>query len=349
MPGQPLNLVNTMGSMASRVTRWARENVDTDVVSDAINDAIESLWMAASLATMSKFVGSPVSQLIPANTKELVLASIPDPTVYPQTGQMGGGALPARQYTISFAYVTTSGTHTQESPALQVNVDANTLLTVTPPVAVADAFGYVVFGNNSDERFLLTPEPLPFNATYIEPLVGLAQESGIRPFITNTTGDNIFSIARLDVLNTDGTTMTPWLQSSVNSSAFTQFQNSFPTTATYQQYAYDLIGGNRVEIRPITGTDLTATFFHIIRPRRLAFPEAPLPFTSFASQPYIFRQALSDVLLSLYEDDAAAGWQKKADASKMEVTMSILNESFNQNTTVRAYRPGRGLAYPGWF
>lgn len=335
--------------MVTRITRWAREKVDPDLVTDAINDACEVLWMAASLASLSKFVGKRVTQIIPSETLELVLTTVADPTAPAQTAQIGGGQLPVRQYTVSYSLVTDSGSETKESPAITINVDANTLATITPPQYVEGAFGYAVYAGIGDRRTLQTPQPLPFNITWIEPPIGInSAPNGPLPPQTNTTGDNISSIARLDILNSDGTTYTNWQQTNIGSSAFTRYQSNYPTTATYQRYAYDLISSDRLQIRPVTGTDLTANAFFIIRPRRLRFPDSKLPYVSAipGAQVFIGRSALSDTLLSLYEREAADDWAAKSKETLEQIVLAIGNESASKNDSVTPYRPGRNGG--GW-
>lgn len=329
--------VGTLGAMASRVERWARERIDADVLADAINDAIESLWMAASLATLSKFVGRPIQQLIPSQSQEFQLISLPDPTDYLEPGAIVSGALPARQYTVAYSLVTDSGTETLPCSEVVANLDANTLLAVPPPPSPADACGWNLYAGVNGHIILQNPTPNPFNRTWIEPPLGISlAPDGPQPRTVNNTGDNIFSITRIDIANQDQT-LTNWLQTTIGSSAFTMFQNRYPLASTFPRHAYDLISNGTVEFRPAAGTDLDATLFYIVRPRRLRFPISRLPFTSFASQPYIFRQALADVLLSLNEDDTADRWEKKAAQSKLEVVMSIVGESWDRNTTVKPY------------
>lgn len=327
--------------MASRVRRWARENVSMDLCIDAVNDARESLWNAATLATLSKFTQSPVQLTLPVNSTEFTFVTIPDPKIFPDVGQTNGGMLPDREYTVSFTYVVDDGSETQESLAITIHVDANTLLLVQPPPFIEAAVGYNVYAGIAGRRILQTPNPLRFNVSFIELPLGVgAAPGGVNPPVQNTTGNNIVALKRFDVLNTDGQTWTKWLQTSVNSTAFTQFQNSYPTTCTWQQYCYDFIDNRKMEIRPSTGTELTAQAFYVLRPARLCFPDSRIGFTSIAgAQSFIGQRALSDVLASLYEDDASDRWATRAAATKQEILLSIVNESWDQNTTVRAYNP----------
>ena len=339
MPDPDLLLSNvlTLGDMAARINRAARERIDRDLACDFINDAVESLFNAAILATLSKFVGRPLSVVIPADTTSYQIATIPDPTNYALVGTTAGGTLPDRTYEVCYAYVTDSGTTTRKSPAVTQLVAANTLATVSPPDYVDDAIGYFVYAGVSGRMAQQGNVPLPFDQMWIEPPSGVIQApDGPLPPRVNTTGDNVYAIQRIDVANQD-LTFTNWLQATTNSSAWTQYQNRFPVPSTFPRHAYDLINNNTVEFRPQAGTDLPTTILYTVRPRRLRFLKSRLPYMSFVSQPFIFAQSFADVLRTLQEDKSADSWQTRADRLKLETVLAIAGENFNRNDTVKQY------------
>lgn len=333
---------NTLGAMAARVSRWARERVDPDILNDAINDATESLWMTAQLATLSKFARGVVTQSMVTGQTALNLISVSDPTIPLVTGAVAGGALPARQEIYTYTFVTDSGTETLPAPASVVNCAANTLTTLTPPVPndptqSRDCVGWNVYGGPGADPILLSPTPLPFDRTWTEPAAGLIPSpNGILPPGENRTGDNIFAISRIDVMNQNNT-LTNWLQADVSSNFFTDFQKTVPFASTYQPQVYDLIGSTKIEVRPAIGQNVQLNMFYILRPRRMKYLISRIPLTSFPSQRYIFCRSLSDVLDSLYEDEAADRWAGKAKEELAAITLSILSESWFKNNTVQQY------------
>lgn len=329
--------VGTLGEMNARVTRWARERVDTDMVNDAINDAIQSLWKSVSLATLSRFISPAVSITLPSGATSVPVVSIPDPETLVDVFTVAGGALPARQAFFSYTILTDSGSQTMGAPANVYNAAVNTLYSVRPPMPVQGAIGWSLYAGGEGRLVLQNVAPLSFFQTWLEPLAGMLQTpTGPFPPVENTTGDNITSIARLDVANLSGT-LTPQDQVDIRSSLFTLAQNRLSSTSTYVRHAYDLVDNSRIEIRPSPLADLDATAFYIVRPRRLRYPQSLLPFSSFDGQQFISQQALSDLLHGLYEFDAAKGWQEKANAERLRIQLAVLQENWGKNRRVRRF------------
>lgn len=336
---------NTLGSMGARVTRWAREKVNTDTLNDAVNDAIESLWMAAQLATLSKFTKGVITQEMVTGQTVTTLVSIADPIVPLTTATVAGGTLPARQLTLTYTLVTDSGSETLPAPAVVIAQAANSICSVTPPLpdAQGEALGWNIYVREGiggtlgtgPLPVLMNVTPLPFNRPWLEPQVPPAQTGAVPPH-ANTTGDNIFGISRIDVTNQNGT-KTNWNQADVASLLFTDAQKTVPFASTYQPQVFDLLGNSQIQVRPALGQNVTLDMFLILRPRRLQYPSSRIPFTSFPNQRYIFCRALSDVLDSLYEDEAADRWAQKAKEELNTVTLSILGENWFKNTTVKPY------------
>lgn len=336
---------STLGSMSARVTRWARERVDPDILADAVNDAIESLWMAAQLATLSKFTKGVVTQNMVSGATVTTLVSIADPQIPLTTATVAMGAAPARQLSLTYTLVTDSGSETLAAPAVVVAMPANVLCQVTPPLpdSNGEALGWNIYVRTGiggtlgtgDQPQLMNVVPLPFNRVWTEPLVPPPQV-GAQPPHANTTGDNIFGISRIDVTNQNGT-KTTWNQADVASLLFTDAQKTVPFASTYQPQVFDLLGNSQIQVRPALALDVQLDMFLIFRPRRLQYPQSRIPFTSFPNQRYIFCKALSDVLDSLYEDKAAETWAEKAKTELDAITLSILGENWYKNNTVKPY------------
>lgn len=329
--------VGTLGEMSARVVRWARERVDTDMVNDAINDAIQSLWKSASLATLSRFISTAVNLTIPSEATFVPVISIPNPTDYALTFTIAGGALGARNASFAYSYVTDSGSETLASSEVMTPVAANFLYGCSPPPPQAGAIGWNLYAGASGRLARQNVAPTGFNAKWYEPIAGMlpAPNGPYVPY-SNSTGDNISSIVRLDVSNLDGTLSTQY-QCDMASSLFSASSVRLPSTTTYVRHAYDLVDANRIEIRPASTTDLDATLFYMVRPRRLRWPQSLLPYTSFDAQQFIGQQALSDILLGLYEDDAAGAWQGKADKERQRISLQLAGETWGKNKRVRRY------------
>lgn len=336
---------NTLGSMGARVTRWARERISTDILYDAVNDAIESLWMAAQLATLSKFTKGVITQDMLSGQTVTTLISIADPRVPLTTASIAVAGPVARQLTLTYTLVTDSGTETLPAPQVVVAMPAGVVCSVTPPLpdTQGEALGWNVYvrtaiagtlGTGAQPQ-LMNIQPLPFNRPWIEPIAMLPQVGAFPPH-ANTTGDNIFGVSRIDVTNQNGT-KTTWNQADITSLLFTDAQKTVPFASTYQPQVFDLLGNSQIQVRPALALDVALDMFLIVRPRRLKFPQSRIPFTSFPNQRYIFCRALGDVLESLYEDTAADRWDKKAKEELQTITLSILGENWFKNNTVKPY------------
>lgn len=323
--------------MNARVVRWARERLDSDMVNDAINDAIESLWRSITLSSLSRFISSPIPVDIIANATSFPVVTINDPQASLVIGATPAGMLPARRLAFAFTYATDSGSETLLSPAVIQNLVANTLAIITAPDAVPSALGWNIYAGNDAQLVRQNVSPLPFNFAWQEPPIGIVvNPNGPYPPPENTTGDNITAIARFDVANSCGT-LTGWQQTDIASSLFTSMQHWLPTTTTFSAHAYDLIDNSRVELRPASNYDLSATLFYMVKPRRLNFPNSRIPLQSVGPQQFISQKALADIMMSLNEDDTSAGWDKKAEAERLRICLQVCNEGWNKNTTVKRY------------
>lgn len=332
-----------MGALVTRIKRWLAEPLTDDLLAyDAANDALESIWMAVLLSTLSKFTKGPVSQVIPANSTSIRLITIPDPVSGPTVTTQVGGALPDRTEYWAYTYVTDSGSMTLPSPLTPIAVPANSVAVVAPPPQVADAIGWAAWGATDPAGLTLG-----LQSTGLEVFTGpgyFEQETGIAPYpdsppppTQNSTGDNIFAVERLEVNNVNMTT-TAWIQSNQASTLWTKMGKIMAGTATsWTPYAYDFIDNNQVQFRPAPGYDLDGSLLYIIRPRRLRFPQSRLPFTSFACQKFLVNQSVADILLSLYEYEAHDRWNAKAKDERQAIVLQVSQSNWNRDVTVTPF------------
>lgn len=309
-----------------------------------IGDAIESVWMTILLATLSRLSKGPVNQVFPANTTSVPLITVADPTAGPVVSQIVQGNLGARTVYIGIALVTDSGSTTKVSPLTTVNVLANNLCKVVSPVQSAltlasDSIGYYVFaGLNADGSDLGLQSPLiPFGTPWFEPNAGIVPAPNTPyPPTENTTADNIFDIVRLDVQNED-MTWTNWIQSTMDSTWFTEFQHKIGTSTTWMPFVYDFIEGRQVEVRPAPAANLTGTYFYTTRPRRPRFPNSRIPFTSYAIQGFLHDYCCARLTLGIYEYDASDRWDRNASAERQRILLQVGQGNWHKNTTIRPF------------
>jgi hypothetical protein len=351
---------DTLGSLRAEIILWLRGDLlsidDQTLINVAINDAIEDGWMAMMKAALSRFFGldSPVTFSLPAGAERVQLVSIADPTVAPATGSYAGGAQLARTLLVGYTYVTESGSETQLSPTAQQVVGPNNLGQVTAPAAVAGAFGwncYVSPSNTAGLMALQNQQPLPFNANYQEPPAGWQDYSAAQqlppqaqvasiatpalspPPSENTTGDNISYITHLEVRTSD-TLLRTWNQADIDSEIMRRFGRTLSTASEFQSYAWDLINGNRLEIRPATGMAFNPRYFYIAKPRRLRYP-ATIPYQNITGvHEFFVNKAISRLKLSLDEYIAAEAWEKKAETGKLAIVTALAQESWSKNMRI---------------
>jgi hypothetical protein len=331
-----LEAVTTFGAMVESVKRWIQEPIRVaGIVEDAVNDAYEELWMASILATLGRFTQGAVPLTIA--TAKVQLISVQDPTANPTYVAVAGGALPARTYWVSIAYVTESGTTTLTAPAVQLSIPLNNLLQcpVQPPYPAAFAF-MIYAGETLGTMVNQTPNGVQFNQSWTEPTTGINTGDGQPPPVMNTSGDNIFAISSLQVQNQDGT-YNRWEAADVSSSFIQQQQLALPTGSSYQRQAYDLLGGGSLQIFPGPGASFPANYWYIAKPRRMMFYAAPLPFNDMPNQSFIRQRSLADTLGHLSEFQGMGTWQGKADKQLAAITKALTVGNRQQNNRVRPY------------
>jgi hypothetical protein len=340
--------VDTVGALAQRIIDDVNEPVSDRKLNSLyghIGDGIESIWMSAMLATLSKFVKGPVTQIVTQQTTNIV--SVPDPVDGGfVVSQIPGGNLPARTVYFSFCLVTESGSTTAISPLRSQLIAANFLSYIPSPLNPSSqtipegVIGWYMFaGYNPDgsDQGQQSPVPLLFNQTWYEPPAGLTQAPNApAPPSINTTGDNIFAINRIDVMNEDKT-WTNWIQSNIGGTWWTEFQHKIATTTTWMPFVYDLIDNRQLEVRPAPADSLSAVYFYVHKPRRPRFPQSRLPFTSFACQGFLYTWGMARFLRSIYEFEASDRWAKDAEAERLRIVLQIGQGNWNRDSTIRPF------------
>lgn len=356
---------DTLGSIRAEVILEMRGDLagisDAQLVNAKINNALENIWMSMMTVQLARFLGldSPVTFTLPAGAERVQLVTIADPTIAPALAQVAGGALAARTILGGYTYVTESGSETQMSPTTQLAIVApNQLGQVTSPAVVPGAFGwnfYASVTNNVGEMGLQNQQPLPFNQNYNEPNSGWvdypsAQQQppqaqsatgatpvGGPPPSENSTADNISYIKHLEIRHAD-TTLQSWNQTDIDSAIFRRQAGSIASASEYQTYAWDLINGNRLEIRPAAGMGFTPRYFYVAKPRRLRYDQAEIPYVSIAGvHEFITEYTIAFCKLALDEYLSHQAHLAASGSIKMDILKSLRQEDFTKNTRIQPY------------
>lgn len=313
--------------------------------------------MAMMQAHLARFFGldSPVTFTLPSGTERVQLISIADPTIAPVVGQVVAGALGPRNLLVGYTYVTESGSETQLSPTTAFATILNDVGQVTAPAPVQGALGwncYVSVTNTPGLMALQNQQPLPFNALYTEPNTGwqdysAAQQlppqvqaatvptpAGSPPPSENSTGDNISWITHMEIRTSD-TLLRSWNQADIDSELMRRLARTLSTASEYQSYAWDLINGNRLEIRPSTGLAFNPRYFYVAKPRRLRYDQAEIPYQNIAGvHEFLVNRTLARAKLAIDEYLAAQAYGGKADSGKLEISTAIAQENWAKNMRI---------------
>ena len=333
----------TLGSLKAMITRYHKEQEKDDLLTDAANDAIESLWRNVLLVALSQFMAGPITTLtMAAGSERASIISIPDPIVAPTCSDVAGGALPLRNADVVYTFVTESGSETLPSPINNTPVLINTLLNVAPP-DVADQPGTpigwnVYVGDHGTRLVRQNDEPLGPNDTWVEPaLTGYSNSPLLPPApVSNTTGDNIFYVRVLQVQNTDGT-WTTWQAGDIDGLLMSRASRSIASTSTYQGYAYDVFNGNTIEVRPALGATLNPRYFNVVKPRRLLYANAPLPFSNFSYIEYLKMYADAALDLSNHEYTGYGIKNRKAAGILQEILQGLNTQATAKQKTITPF------------
>lgn len=329
----------SLAEMRQSTLNLLKENEKVAVLNDAINSGIQDLYRNLMQINLSMFLNGPTNITLAAGTERSSIVSIPDPAGPPVTGSVAGGALAARDYSISFSYVTDSGSETLESAASSAqHVNLNNLATVTAPAFVDGAAGWNLYARiNVGRKARQNVVPLPFDVTINEPEVGWKELPNLPGApVENTTADNIAYIRHLELVLGDGR-LKRYSQADIDSLLMQRAGSSIASTSEYQSYAYDFVNQNRVEVRPKMGTTLTPRYFWVTRPRRLRYDQSPIPFYTFDPTDYLTYNAMSIISLTNHEYVAAQLWNDKADKTMFGIKQSINQGNFAKDIRVTPY------------
>jgi hypothetical protein len=352
---------DTLGSLRAEILLELRGDLtgqgDVPLLNSKINNSIENIFLSMMQVQIARFLGvdSPVTFSLPAGAERVQLVSIQDPTIAPVIAAVAGGALAQHTVLGAYTYVTESGSETQLSPTASFVVPVNQLGTVTPPAAVAGAFGWNFYASVTNNALLMglqNQQPLNFSQSFLEPNNGwsdypqnqqlppVAQNPsvptpiGSPPPSENQTADNISYIKHLEIRTTD-TVLRAWNQYDIDSEVFKRFGRTVSSASEYQVYVWDLINGNRLEFRPTTGLAFNPRYWYIAKPRRLRYDQAEIPYVSIAGvHEFLTEYTIAFLKLTLDEYLSHQAHIATAGQIKTEILKSLRQEDFNKNTHV---------------
>jgi hypothetical protein len=336
---------DTLGSLRQEILLELRGDLQTDadvpLLNAKINNAIEAVWMAMMKVALARFFGtdSPVTFTLAQGSQRTQLVSIADPTLILAAANVAGGNLAARIYQLSYTFVTESGSETNPSPLLQFNANANNLAQITSP----NDFGFGAFGWNLyagvDIQALQNKQPLPFGVNFTEPVTGFQDYPTFEqlPPSSNQTADDISYITHLEITLPD-TTLKAWNQEDIDSLAMRRLAGTMASASPYQTYAWDLISGRTIEVRPQTGSAFTPRYFYVAKPRRLRYDQAEIPYVSISGvHEFLTNKAIGDLKLVLDEYISAQAYVGAASSIKGEILTSLAQENWAKNTRVTPF------------
>ncbi len=203
-------MVNTLGGLKEQVILWLNgENCQPELITEAINDALESLWMSLMLAALNVFMGGPLNVTFNAGDQRVTLVSIADPLIAPTVTDVASddAARASVAYYISYTYVTESGSETLASPQTQHTTATGKLCSTAAPAFVPGAIGWNLYSAPYPNAGSVLPvlqndAPLSFSVASVEPETGYTMDpNGPVTPTENTTGDNIAYIRHLEYNN----------------------------------------------------------------------------------------------------------------------------------------------------
>jgi hypothetical protein len=218
-------------------------------------------------------------------------------------------------------------------------VNANNIAQIPAPAEpTSGAFGWNLYVGQQNQA-LQNQQPLPFGITYSEPPTGFQDYPTFEqtPPSSNQTADNISWITHLEIIHSD-LTMQAWNQSDIDSQVMRKYAASIASASEYQGYAWDLINGRTLEVRPPAGLTFLPRFFYVAKPRRLRYDQAEIPYANISGlHEFLQRKAISDLKLALEEYTASSAWAKKAEASRMNIMLALTQENWTKNTRVQPF------------
>lgn len=334
-------MIDTLGSLRASVLEWLEgsEGVPSSRANEAINDGIESLWETLMRASLSLFMGGPVTVTINAGAERLNLVTIADPTIAPALSAVTSGALDAHSVAVKYTYVTESGTETLPSPSSTLAVLVNQVGSAASPAYAANAIGWNCYGFSTNGPTTVyakqNDEPIPFGTDFQEPDSGFINGPELPlPPTENTSGDDICYIRHLECQMPDQGYRT-YQAADIDSLVMSRAAGSLATSSPYQNFYWDLINQRQLEFRPTPALTFNPRYFYIKRARRLAFDNSPLPFLTIPSVAFLRAYALSALSLSVREFESADAWESRAEKERTRCELAVvqMNRPRNQYIT----------------
>lgn len=347
--------METLFTMRGQLLRYMRDDEDPALCNDALNDAVDSLWLSVLLVSLGQFLGGPVSnslQLAPGDERATIV-TIPDPPAlvngnFSQQAQLAGPTpLPIRKEIFTATYVTESGSETNYGIPLTVDVGLGQLSVIAPPtfpnIPTGNPVGWNLYGSGNpigvapDPNGLFRQNELPirFDQTFIEADAGLTPQGDLPP-TANGTADNIFYIRVIEVQQQDQT-WKRWVAGDLDGLLMDRAVKQIASTSIAQCYAYDVVRGSTVEIRPAAGTALNPRFFWVAKPRRLRFDNSPFPFQNLAYSEFIKSYAAAQLKRSSHEYTAANLESSNAERVRIQILEGLNTQATTKQKNITPF------------
>jgi hypothetical protein len=346
---------DTLKTVRTSVLNWLRGDyalsTDVPLINEAINDALEKMWNSLIITQYERFFGlqtggAPPTFSAPSGAQRVQLTGITTPTVAPVLTAVAGGSQGARSVTVAFTWITESGSETQIGLTATIALGANQVCQVTAPAVPTIGFppwGWNIYAtgnsNNVELMCLQNQGPQGLGLTYTEPTTGF-QDYGTtsqydqRVPETNTTGDNIAWIDHMEIQTSD-TLYRAWNQTSVDSEVMRRMARTLSSASEYQHYVWDLIGDNVIEIRPPLGLAFTPRYWPVVKTRRLAYDQAPIPFQYINGvREHIVSKAVANLKLGIDEYLAFQAWDGKAMASLQDIKIALTAQNWKKDSRI---------------
>jgi len=330
--------VITFGALKAEINDWLDENIPDSRLSDAINDGIESLWETLMRAYLNMFMAGPVN--LTFTTPSQLLVTIADPTTpLVISNQVLDPSVPVHTVRAAYSYVTDSGSETKISPEASFTTAAGSVAAIHFPAQIPGVYGWNCYASNwgTGQLVLQNDEPLQWEAYFLEPMSGFTHDpNGPYPPSQNTTGDEVVYIRHMEARMPDGG-LTTYEEYDIHSLLMQRMARSIATTSDYQSYAYDFINQRQVEIRPDPKQTLNTRIFYIIRPRRIQFDNATIPFYTIPHRAFLRAYSQSVLCLSIREFEAAKAWDAVAEKERTRLELAVVQMNHPKNDYVTPY------------
>jgi len=161
--------------------------------------------------------------------------------------------------------------------------------------------------------------------------------AGAPPPSENSTADNIAYITHLEVRTSD-TLLRAWNQYDIDSEIMRRYGRTLSSASEYQTYVWDLINGNRFEVRPAAGLQFNPRYFYVAKPRRLRYDQAEIPYVQITGvHEFLVNKAVSRLKLALDEYLAQQAWSADTETVRMSILRALTQENWNKSTRIQPH------------